>query len=48
MHRAVMHACMHVHLQALFDVYLDFPKPLFAAVNGPAIVVLVYIDYVYI
>ena len=25
------------HNQALFDAYLDFPKPILAAVNGPAI-----------
>jgi enoyl-CoA hydratase/carnithine racemase len=32
-----MHALIVEHNQALFDMYLDFPKPLLIAVNGPAI-----------
>jgi peroxisomal 3,2-trans-enoyl-CoA isomerase len=32
-----LHAMIVEHNQALFDVFLDFPKPLLVAVNGPAI-----------
>ena len=32
-----LHAMIVEHNQALFDMYLDFPKPILAAVNGPAI-----------
>jgi peroxisomal 3,2-trans-enoyl-CoA isomerase len=32
-----LHASIVKHNQALFDMYLDFPKPILVAVNGPAI-----------
>ena len=32
-----LHAMIVEHNQALFDMYLDFPKPILVAVNGPAI-----------
>lgn len=32
-----LHAMIVEHNQALFDMYLDFPKPVLVAVNGPAI-----------
>jgi len=37
MHPRTLKASIVVSNQALFDGFLDFPKPLFAAVNGPAI-----------
>jgi enoyl-CoA hydratase/carnithine racemase len=36
-HPRKMHAKIVQHNQALFDDYLDFPKPILVAVNGPAI-----------
>lgn len=36
-HPKALHAMIVEHNQALFDLFLDFPKPLIAAVNGPAI-----------
>lgn len=36
-HPRKMHAAIVKHNQALFDAYLDFPKPILIAVNGPAI-----------
>lgn len=36
-HPRKMHALIAAHNQALFDAFLDFPKPLLVAVNGPAI-----------
>jgi len=36
-HPRRMRALIIRHNQALFDMFLDFPKPLLAAVNGPAI-----------
>jgi enoyl-CoA hydratase/carnithine racemase len=32
-----LHAMIVAHNQALFDLFLDFPKPILIAVNGPAI-----------
>lgn len=32
-----LHAMIVEHNQALFDAFIDFPKPILAAVNGPAI-----------
>lgn len=36
-HPRKMHAKIVEHNQALFDAFLDFPKPILVAVNGPAI-----------
>jgi enoyl-CoA hydratase/carnithine racemase len=36
-HPQVLREQIIVHNQALFDLFLDFPKPLLVAVNGPAI-----------
>ena len=36
-HPRKLHAMIVEHNQALFDTFLDFPKPLLIAVNGPAI-----------
>ncbi len=36
-HPRTLHAMIVKQNQALFDVFLDFPKPLLIAVNGPAI-----------
>ena len=36
-HPRKLHAMIVEHNQALFDIFLDFPKPLLVAVNGPAI-----------
>jgi enoyl-CoA hydratase/carnithine racemase len=36
-HPRKLHAGIIKHNQALFDAFLDFPKPLLVAVNGPAI-----------
>jgi len=37
MHPRKLHNMIIEHNQALFDMFLDFPKPLLIAVNGPAI-----------
>ncbi len=37
MHPRKLRALIIGHNQALFDMFLDFPKPLLVAVNGPAI-----------
>ena len=36
-HPKTLHKLIVEHNQALFDTFLDFPKPILAAVNGPAI-----------
>jgi len=36
-HPRKLHALIVQHNQALFDAFLDFPKPILIAVNGPAI-----------
>jgi len=36
-HPRKLHAMIVQHNQALFDSFLDFPKPILVAVNGPAI-----------
>jgi enoyl-CoA hydratase/carnithine racemase len=36
-HPRKLHAMIVEHNQALFDMFLDFPKPILIAVNGPAI-----------
>ena len=36
-HPRKLHAMIVEHNQAIFDAFLDFPKPLLVAVNGPAI-----------
>jgi len=36
-HPRKLHAMITQHNQALFDAFLDFPKPTLVAVNGPAI-----------
>ena len=36
-HPRQLHAFIVEHNQSLFDIFIDFPKPLLAAVNGPAI-----------
>ena len=36
-HPAKLHAMIQTQNQKLFDMFLDFPKPIIAAVNGPAI-----------
>ena len=36
-HPRKMHATIVKNNQALFDMFLDFPKPMLVAVNGPAI-----------
>ena len=36
-HPRRLHAMIVAHNQALFEMFLDFPKPILAAVNGPAI-----------
>ncbi len=36
-HPRVLRAQIITHNQALFDLFLDFPKPVLVAVNGPAI-----------
>lgn len=36
-HPRKLHAMIIEHNQALFDMFLDFPKPILIAVNGPAI-----------
>jgi enoyl-CoA hydratase/carnithine racemase len=36
-HPRKLHAMIVQHNQALFDTFLDFPKPILIAVNGPAI-----------
>lgn len=36
-HPARLHQMIRVHNQGLFDAFLNFPKPILAAVNGPAI-----------
>ena len=36
-HPRKLHAMITRHNQALFDAFLDFPKPILVAVNGPAI-----------
>lgn len=36
-HPRKMHATIVAQNQALFDLFLDFPKPILVAVNGPAI-----------
>jgi len=36
-HPAKLHAMIVEHNQALFDMFLDFPKPILVAANGPAI-----------
>lgn len=36
-HPRKLHAMIVQHNQALFDTFLDFPKPLLVAINGPAI-----------
>lgn len=36
-HPKKLHAMIVQHNQALFDMFLDFPKPILIAVNGPAI-----------
>ena len=36
-HPRKLHAMIVEHNQALFDTFLDFPKPILVAVNGPAI-----------
>jgi enoyl-CoA hydratase/carnithine racemase len=37
MHPRELHRLIVEHNQALFDAFLDFPKPILVAVNGPAI-----------
>lgn len=37
MRPSVLHELVRKHNQQLFDKFLDFPKPIIAAVNGPAI-----------
>jgi len=37
MHPKKLHKMIVQHNQSLFDRFLDFPKPIIAAVNGPAI-----------
>ena len=37
MHPGTLHGLIRKQNQALFDMFLDFPKPIIAAVNGPAI-----------
>ncbi len=37
MHPKALHKLIIQHNQSLFDTFLDFPKPILAAVNGPAI-----------
>ncbi len=36
-HPARLHQMIRQHNQSLFDAFLNFPKPILAAVNGPAI-----------
>jgi len=36
-HPKALHAFIVEHNQALFDLFIDFPKPILVAVNGPAI-----------
>ena len=36
-HPRTLHAFIVEHNQALFDAFIDFPKPILVAVNGPAI-----------
>lgn len=36
-HPKVLHARIVEHNQSLFDGFIDFPKPIIAAINGPAI-----------
>ena len=36
-HPKKLHGLIVEHNQALFDAFLDFPKPILAAINGPAI-----------
>lgn len=36
-HPKALHAFIVSHNQALFDAFLDFPKPILVAINGPAI-----------
>lgn len=36
-HPRKLHAMITQHNQALFDAFLDFPKPILVAINGPAI-----------
>lgn len=36
-HPAKLHAFIVEHNQALFDMFIEFPKPILVAVNGPAI-----------
>ncbi|TNE89659.1 MAG: enoyl-CoA hydratase/isomerase family protein [Deltaproteobacteria bacterium] len=36
-HPKKLHAFIVAHNQALFELFLNFPKPIIAAVNGPAI-----------
>eukprot|EP00587_Corethron_hystrix_P012572 CAMPEP_0113308596 /NCGR_PEP_ID=MMETSP0010_2-20120614/6981_1 /TAXON_ID=216773 ORGANISM="Corethron hystrix, Strain 308" /NCGR_SAMPLE_ID=MMETSP0010_2 /ASSEMBLY_ACC=CAM_ASM_000155 /LENGTH=184 /DNA_ID=CAMNT_0000163689 /DNA_START=227 /DNA_END=778 /DNA_ORIENTATION=- /assembly_acc=CAM_ASM_000155 len=37
MHPAKLHEILRVKNQELFDMFINFPKPLIAAVNGPAL-----------
>lgn len=37
MHPKALHKMIKNHNQTLFETFLDFPKPILAAVNGPAI-----------
>jgi Delta3-Delta2-enoyl-CoA isomerase len=37
MHPKKLHSLIKANNQALFDVFLDFPKPIMVAANGPAI-----------
>lgn len=36
-HPRKLHAKIQEHNQSLFDMFLDFPKPILVAINGPAI-----------
>lgn len=36
-HPKKLHAAIIEHNQALFDAFIDFPKPILVAINGPAI-----------
>ena len=37
MHPKKLHSMIVVNNEAVFDMFIDFPKPLMIAANGPAI-----------
>ena len=37
MHPKTLHSAIYVNNKAVFDMFIEFPKPIMVAANGPAI-----------